>query len=348
MSGLEARGLRLGECPSQLHRRLKRVVRSLAHCAKRRQAEEPCPVPGVRCPLHRSWARPLEDPRAFSRTLQPGKATDPRRVQSQVDEVGPSEPTWRASGGFHFPFPSELQTRARVPRAQGGGRIPGLETSTRSEGPGLRPPLPPPPGPPPGAAASPGGASFCRSAPPSFPGAPGSPRSSQKISAPARPPPTSKADQTAPMAERLRETTGPRTRARLTRTATPTPPAPAFYGSTVASPDRPRPTPRPAARNFPRRGPAPVDPTPALSLGKGLRELRGARGLRDQDSHSAVSTRWGRESGWGVGGERGGLEEAPLAPTAAPRLPEHLCTIYLKAHHRNQSLSFSILLLPPF
>lgn len=130
----------------------------------------------------------------------------PRRVPSQVEEVGPPRSTWRTSGGFHPPFPRELRNTGHVCPEPRGGRIPDLETSTRSERSGLRPPQPP--GPPPGVAASPGGASFCGSAPPSCPGTPGSPRSSHRISAAARHPPTRRADQTAPMAGRLRETAG--------------------------------------------------------------------------------------------------------------------------------------------
>lgn len=86
-------------------------------------------------------------------------------------------------------------------------------TSSLLEGPGLSPPRPP--SSPPAAAASSGETSFSFSAPPSFPLF----RSSQTKSVPARPPPTSRADQTAPMAERpqLRETTATRTGAQVTQ-----------------------------------------------------------------------------------------------------------------------------------
>lgn len=115
-----------------------------------------------------------------------------------------------------------------MPSRRGGERIPGLVISSRLEGPGLIPP--PPPSSPPAATASPRLASFSCFTSRFFPVS----RSIQMKSAPARPPPTSRADQTAPMAERpqLQETTGgDRDRGSgHSGRATPTPPAPAFYG----------------------------------------------------------------------------------------------------------------------
>lgn len=115
---------------------------------------------------------------------------------------------------FIAPGRSALETRR--------GRIPGLVTSARLEGPGLRPP--PPLGSPPKAAAFPKVASSSSSASPFFP----LPRSSQTKSAPARAPPTSRADQTAPMAA---GDEGERDRGSGHGSkATPTLAAPAFYG----------------------------------------------------------------------------------------------------------------------
>lgn len=309
MSGLEATGLRLRGCPSQPHRRLERVVRCppkpasrTAPSATRRRS--PCPL--ERQELGAASGGPawlLQDGTARGRDGARGGFSP--RSGKLVHQDPPGE----LQVAF-FPFPSELPDTGPICPEPRGGRIPGLETSTRSEGPGLRPPPPPPPpGPPPGAAASPGDTSFCGFAPPSFPGAPRSPRSSHRRSAPARPPPTSRADQTAPMAERLRETTGPGPG--LRSPARPHPPRPPsllrFHGGQPVLSGRELPGPAPPRRwelaHFPSPRPLRLF-TPgsrstgsrctgsrtqrarlrtAPGQGKGFPELRGGKGLRDLD-----------------------------------------------------------------
>lgn len=116
----------------------------------------------------------------------------PGEGRARAEEARPRESAARrAPSGFPL-LPDGLQSPRQTWPRDVGGRIPGLATSSRPEGPGLSPPAPL--GSAPGAAAPPGGASFCSLS---------ASRSSHTKIAPARPPPTSRADQTAPMAERL-------------------------------------------------------------------------------------------------------------------------------------------------
>lgn len=118
---------------------------------------------------------------------------------------------WGAAGGRLSSLGELQRPLADLPSRRGEEGLPGLLPSSPLEGPGVSPP-PAPSSPPADAAASPEGSSSC-SASASFPVS----RSSQTKSAPARPPPTSRADQTAPMAEssRLRETTATETSAQV-------------------------------------------------------------------------------------------------------------------------------------
>lgn len=120
MSGFEARGLSTRRmslpAPSETEESCEMPPQtSLAHCAKRRQAEEP--VPAARCTGagRGLWRTRVPSPGHYS----PGRRQTREGFSLRSRKLVHQNPPGELQVAFISPSPVNFRTRARVPRAQG-------------------------------------------------------------------------------------------------------------------------------------------------------------------------------------------------------------------------------------